>query len=132
METEMPHIATKALLAATAIHLTGAMAESLSPSLQFEAKTTTPMKSGASKAVDLKVQSWGLVGQRGRNGTAQELPLRGFYVVHLLSGAVSTAIDGQTTKRLPGDYWTVKPGATMEVTVLGEYAMLETIVVSKL
>jgi hypothetical protein len=107
------------------------MAETLSPSLEFEARTTTPMKGGAAQPAHLTVQSWGLVGQRGRNGTAHEIPLRGFYVAHLLSGAVLTAVDGQTAKRLPGDYWTVKAGSAMQVKVLGEYAMLETIVVSK-
>jgi hypothetical protein len=31
----------------------------------------------------------------------------------LRSGAVATTIDGQTTERLPGDYWTVKAGANL-------------------
>jgi hypothetical protein len=38
---------------------------------------------------------------------------------------------GQTTNHLPGDYWTVKLGATMTVKALGEYAMFETIVLAK-
>ena len=127
----MARITTKALLVAITIPLTGAMAEILSPSLEFEARTTTPMKSGVAQPAHVSVQSWGLVGQRGQNGTAQEIPLHGFYVAHLLSGSISTMIDGQTSKHLPGDYWSVKSGATMQVKVLGEYAMLETIVVSK-
>jgi hypothetical protein len=127
----MAHIATKALLVAIAIPLAGATAENLSPTMEFEGRTTTSAKSGAAQPVHLAIQSWGLIGQRGRNDTAQEIPLHGFYVAHLLSGDISTTIDGQTAKRLPGDYWTVKAGATMQVKVFGEYAMLETIVVTK-
>jgi len=57
--------------------------------------------------------------------------LRGFYTAHLLSGIISTTIDGQTTAHLPGDYWTVKPGAIMQVKVIGEVAVMETIVMAK-
>jgi hypothetical protein len=57
--------------------------------------------------------------------------LCGFYVARLVSGNISTTIDGQTSKRLPGDYWAVKAGATMQVKVLGAVAVLETIVAAE-
>jgi hypothetical protein len=103
----------------------GAMAQALLPTLLFEGNTMTPAKNDATQAVHVSVQSWGIAGQE------QELPLRGFYVAHLLSGQLSTTIGGQTTERLPGDYWTVKTGAAMQVKVIGEVAVLETIVVAK-
>ena len=65
------------------------------------------------------------------NGPTYEIPLRGFYLAHLLNGHISATIDGQTAKRSTGDYWTVKGGAAMQVKVFGEYAVLETTVVAK-
>jgi hypothetical protein len=103
----------------------GAMAQALLPTLVFEDNTTMPAKNGATQAAHVSVQSWGIAGKEN------EIPLRGFYVAHLLSGQITTTIGGQTTERLPGDYWTVKTGATMRVKVVGEVAVLETTVVSK-
>lgn len=111
--------------------LAGAMAQSLSSTQVFEGNTTIPTKGGATQAVHLSVQSWGITGERGGKGPTQEIPLRGFYVAHLLSGDISTTIDGQTTQHLPGDYWTVKAGVVMQVKVMGEVAVLETIVVTQ-
>src|SRR5437870_2779274 len=111
-------------LCAIAIPLACAIAETLAPTLVFEGTMTTPAKNGATQAVHIIVQSWGI-------GATQDIPLRGFYVAHLLSGQISTTIDGQTTEHLPGDYWTIKAGAAMRVKVVGEVAVLETIVVEK-
>jgi quercetin dioxygenase-like cupin family protein len=101
------------------------MAQALSPTLVFEGNTTTTAKNGATQTVHVVVQSWGIAGQE------HEIPLRGFYVAHLLSGQISATVDGQTTEHLPGPYWTVKAGATMRVKVVGEVAVLETTVVAK-
>ena len=103
----------------------GAIAQALSPTPVFEANTTIPAKNGATQAVHINVQSWGISGQE------QEMPLNGFYVAHLLSGQILATVDGQTRQHLPGDYWTVKAGAAMRVKVVGEVAVLETTVVSK-
>jgi hypothetical protein len=118
-------IAVTAALVAIAVPSAGIMALALSPTLVFEGNTTTPAKDGATQAVHVSVQSWAIAGQE------QEIPLRGFYVAHLLSGAISATIDGQTTEHLPGNYWTVKAGAAMRVKVIGEVAVLETTVVAK-
>ena len=59
------------------------------------------------------------------------MPLRGFYLAHVLSGEISATINGVTTRHSLGDYWAVKPGAMTQVTALGEYAMLETTVISE-
>jgi len=101
------------------------MAQALAPTPVFEASTTIPAKNGATQAVHVSVQSWGIAGPE------HEIPLQGFYVAHLLSGQILATIDGQTRQHLPGDYWTVKAGATMGVNVVGEVAVLETTVVSK-
>ena len=118
-------VAAMTALLAIAVPLAGTTAQALSPTPMFEGNTTMPAKDGATQAVHVVVQSWGIAGQE------REIPLRGFYVAHLLSGQVSSKIDGQTTGHLPGDYWTVKAGASMRVKVVGEAAVLETTVVSK-
>lgn len=116
-------IAASSVLVAIATPFAGAISQALfpSPTLLFEGNT----KTGTTQAVHIVVQSWAIAGQE------REIPLGGFYVAHLLSGAISTTIDGQTMERLPGDYWTVRAGAVMRVKVLGEVAVLETTVVSK-
>jgi uncharacterized cupin superfamily protein len=118
-------VAGTAALVAIAAPLAGAMAQALSPTPVFEGNTTVAAKDGATQAVHVSVQAWGISGQE------QEIPLREFYVAHLLSGQILATIDGQTTQHLPGDYWTVKAGAAMRVKVVGEVAVLETTVVSK-
>jgi quercetin dioxygenase-like cupin family protein len=125
----MKRVAAITALVSITIPLAGAIAQTLSPSPVFEGDTTIPTKNGAAQPVHISVQSWGLAGQK--NGAMHEIPLRGFYVAHLISGSISTTIDGQTTKQPPGAYWTVKAGATMQIKVLGESAVLETIVVAK-
>jgi hypothetical protein len=115
-------------LSALAISALGANpTEALEARPEFDAKMTTPSKQGPAQPVHVTVQSWGV----SQQNAAQEIPLRGFYVAHLLGGEIATTIDGQMTKRVAGDYWTVSPGSAMQVTVLGEFAVLETIVVAK-
>lgn len=121
----MKHIATGAALVAITVPLAGAIAQVLAPTPVFEANTTLPAKNGATRAVHVSVQSWGIADQE------HEMPLSGFYVAHLLSGQITATIGGQTTGHLPGDYWTVKPGEAMRVKGVGEAAVLETIVVGK-
>ena len=103
----------------------GAIAQDFSPTTVYEGNTTIPAKNGATQAVHVSIQSWGIAGPE------HEIPLQGFYVAHLLSGQISATIDGQTTQHLPGDYWTVKAATAMRVKAGGEVAVLETTVVSK-
>jgi hypothetical protein len=125
-------IAAITTTAAIAIPLAGTIAQTLSPTQVFEGITTTPAKkNGAIQGVHIVVQSFGIPGERGPNGPTYEVPMRGFYLAHLLGGNLSATVDGQTTQHMSGDYWAVKPGATMQVNVNGEFAVLETTVVSK-
>src|SRR6266567_7132316 len=85
--------------------------ETASPTnIVFEATTKNVDKNGAAQDVRITTQVWGFPGQ---GQAPQELPLRGFYIAHLLSGTVAATIDGQTVKYDAGAYWSVKPGATM-------------------
>jgi hypothetical protein len=87
-----------AAFVAIAGSMPGAMAQALSPTPVYEGNTTIPAKNGATQAVHISVQSWGIAGPE------HEIPVQGFYVAHLLSGQISATIDGQTTQHLPGDY----------------------------
>jgi hypothetical protein len=117
-----------AVLAALVSH---AAAKDLSPVQVFEGTTTTPARAGGTENVHLSVQSWGISGDRRGPSATREIPLSGFYIAHLLSRQLAATINGQTAVHAPGDYWTVPPAATMQVRTLGEYAVLETTVVSK-
>jgi hypothetical protein len=105
-----------------------ASSETLSPVRSFEGSTTTAARGGADQPVHVVAQSWEMSGPQSRT---HAIPLQRFYIAHLLSGAISTTIDGQTTKPSPGAYWPVKAGSTMQIRVLGEYAVVETIAISK-
>jgi hypothetical protein len=120
----MKRVAAITTLVSIAIPLVGAIAGTLSPTTVFEGNTIARAKDGATKPVHVVIQSW-------RIGATQEIPLRGFYLAHLLGGHISATIGGQTVEHLPGDYWTIKPGAAMQIKVLGQFAVLETIVVAK-
>lgn len=103
----------------------------LSPTPEFEGSATTVTRNGTTEPVHISVQSWRIGGTRGPNGPVYEIPLRDLYVAHLVNGEMWTTIDGQTIWRTTGDYWTVKPGTTMQLKVFGELALLETTVVAK-
>jgi hypothetical protein len=119
-----------AVIAAALISITGlrggAFAQALPSTPLFEGSTTTLAKNGTTQAVHVSIQSWAMNG-----GAPDKIPLRGFYVAHLLSGAISTTIGGKTTMRLPGSYWTVGAATIMQVKVVGETALLETIATAK-
>jgi hypothetical protein len=120
--------AVVALVASIAAPSDQAIAQTLEASPVFEGAITAPTKDGAAQPAKISVQSWELSNQEG---AAQEIPLRGFYVAHLLSGDIATTVDGQTAERVPDAYWTVKEGATMQVKVVSELAVLETIAATK-
>jgi hypothetical protein len=114
----------------------GVRAETLVPSEVFEGLIPTASPNAMAPASPnpiaptghVSVQTWKLSGPKD---IIHELPLQDFYVAHLLSGTIATTIDGQTTNQPASAYWTVRAGATMEVSVLSELAVIETIVVTK-
>jgi hypothetical protein len=108
---------------AIAVPAAAAAQTTLTPRSVFEDTITTTAANGTTQPVHVVVQSWEIP---KKNGTAYDLPLTGFYLAHLQSGDIATTIDGETTERQPGSFWTVKNGATMQVKVLGEFAVIET------
>ena len=80
---------------------------------------------GAARPIRINVAIW----KFARSAGAQQIPSRDFYLARLVSGDVGTVIDGVRTQRAPEDLWTVKAGSSMQVEVLGEFAVIETIAV---
>jgi hypothetical protein len=111
-----------------ALPVAAAAQTTLTPRSVFEDTIATTAANGATQPVHVVVQSWEIPKE---NGTTYELPLKGFYLAHLESGDISTTIDGETIEREPGAFWTVKTGATMQVKVLGEFAVIETTMPTK-
>ena len=64
------------------------------------------------------------------NRPPQTLPVSGFVVMSLRSGRLETIIDGTATRRAPEDFWTANEGSAVQLRVLGQNAILETITVS--
>lgn len=122
----MRHLTLGAAMLAAAPLVAALAQTALSPRSVFEG--TAPAATPGGQSVHVTIQTWAIP---SRHGQLYELPLRGFYVAHLRSGDIATTIDGQTIEREPGAFWTVKSGAAMQVKVLGEFAVLETIVPAK-
>lgn len=110
------------------IGMSGAGAATLQPTTVFEGAVPVVRTTGPAQSGEVSVQTWEI---RGAKGLVQEIPLQGFYIAHLLSGAISTTIAGQTINQPPGAYWTVTTGATMQVRLLSESVVIETITVFK-
>lgn len=67
----------------------------------------------------------------GPGKSAPEIPVRGFGVTELKSGEVETTIDGQMTKRRPGDFWVVGPGQKYAIKNLAGMAVLHAVIFTK-
>lgn len=124
----MKYLTVSVTLLAIGLVMAGAKAATVPRATLFKGVVPAAPATGPAQSGQVSVQTWELGGPKG---TAHEIPLQGFYVAHLLSGAIATTIDGQSMQQPPGAYWTVKAGATMQVKVLSEFAVIETIVVSK-
>jgi hypothetical protein len=76
----------------------------------FSSKVDVPA-GGAAAAMQVDVKDWSVT------KAGLEVPDRGFYVAQLLLGVVVTEIEGKSQTRNPGEFWTVKAGEAMKVTL---------------
>lgn len=83
---------------------------------------------GAAMPLKVEVKEWMVT----RSARAFEMPDQGFYIVHLISGQITTEIAGKTTARHPGDFWVVEKGQHMAISMQRprESAALQTIAVN--
>jgi len=91
---------------------------------QFSQTLSPPRTKGPATPLRVELKQWHLAGQ----GMPIEIRERGFYVAHLIWGNVSTEVGGTTTRRTPGDFWTVEKGSRLVITIKkpGEEALLQT------
>lgn len=94
----------------------------LVPRRRSEVTTAYLTRAGKPQQVKLILQSWGVPHTKER----LPFPEKGFFVVYLRAGAMTTIINGEEQKRLPGEFWTVPQGVEMSFDVTSETATLET------
>jgi hypothetical protein len=97
--------------------------ETLRPKDRFQLKATLTDKAGKPKTVTLSDRQWDVLG----NQRVAVFPERGFLLVQLVGGRVTTIIAGKEQKRSHGEFWTVPANAQMSVTALGEDATLQVV-----
>jgi hypothetical protein len=101
----MTRIAKTMLAAALATIGVAALAQAISPVLEFEGSTTTPSGNGTVQAVHIVVERWGVAGHRNQQGPAQQIPTNGHLALgHLLGGEMTVTLGTQATRRTTGDY----------------------------
>ena len=83
---------------------------------------------GAAVPLKVEIKEWSLT----RSARAVEISDQGFYIVHLISGRITTEIAGKATARNTGDFWTVEKGQHMTISMKRpqEQARLQTTAVS--
>ncbi len=94
----------------------------LVPKRQSEATTTFITREGRPQQVKLTVRTWGIPHTKEK----QIFPEKGFLIVYLRAGTLTTVTNGEQQKRGPGEFWTVPQGAEMSFDVTSETATFET------
>jgi len=67
----------------------------------------------------------------GPGKAGPQMPTQGFAVTELKSGTIETTIDGQTTRRKPGDFWIVRPGQRYGIKSVEAMAVLHVVIFTK-
>jgi hypothetical protein len=94
----------------------------------FDGKVSVPIAAGKTRHFHVQIRRWQLDAD---DGEGRPIPFAAFSVVTLSSGRIETTIDGKTEIRTPDEFWTVKAGSVMKVRVLGESAVLQTVIVTR-
>jgi glyoxylate utilization-related uncharacterized protein len=84
-------------------------------------------KQTAPAAAHITIRDWQIHGKQ----KTEKFPESGFLVVELLSGKVTTIINGKEEKHNPGEFWTVPAGASMSVQVTTESAAFHVLAIGK-
>ena len=92
------------------------------PIQRFEGSAQFKGKGGKTQNASVTIRQWTIPGKQ-----KMDVPERGFLLVTLRAGKVTTTIDGKEEKRRTDDFWTVAENAKMSVEAAGEAAILEVI-----
>jgi|SRR5271154_1315544 len=93
---------------------------------KFQGAATLLDMSGKSRNVHVAVHQWTILGEQ----RIPEFQERGFLLVQLLGGKVTTVIDGKEQRRAKGEFWIVPANAKMSIHATGETATLEVTIVN--
>jgi len=88
---------------------------------RFQGSTTVKDATGKPRVARLAIRHWTILGEQ----SIPEFQEKGFLLVQLLGGKVTTVIDGKEQKRSKGEFWAVPANSKMSVHATGETATLE-------
>jgi hypothetical protein len=94
----------------------------VTPRRQSEVTTTFLTRDGKPQQVKLSVRAWGIPHTKER----LSFPNKGFFIVYLRAGTMTTIINGEEQKHGSGEFWKVPQGVEMSFDVTSETATFET------
>ena len=97
-------------------------ADLVAPVNRFDGTAQFKGKGGANKNAHVTIRQWTIPGKQ-----KMDVPEKGFLLVTLRAGKVTTTINGKEDKRRTDDFWTVPENAKMTVEAAGEAAIIEVI-----
>lgn len=97
-------------------------ADMVAPVSRFDGTAQFKGKGGANKDAHVTIRQWTIPGKQ-----KMDVPEKGFLLVTLRAGKVTTTINGKEDKRRTDEFWTVPENAKMTVEAAGEAAIIEVI-----
>lgn len=91
------------------------------PVTRFQGDAHFKSKDGRTRDAQVTIRQWTIPPKQ----KVDSLPERGFLLVTVRAGKVTTTINGQQQQRRTDDFWTVPENAKMSVEATGEAALLE-------
>jgi quercetin dioxygenase-like cupin family protein len=91
------------------------------PVSRFQGDAHFKGKDGRTRDAQVTIRQWTIPPKQ----KVETLPERGFLLVTVRAGKVTTTINGQQQQRRTDDFWTVSENVKMSVEASGEAALLE-------
>lgn len=98
------------------------------PVERFETTLSLTARNGQVKTLRVVVRNWIIDSRR----TIAVFPERGFMVVELRGGDLTTVIGGQRQHRSEGEFWTVPAGTPMGLETGNDSAVIQTVSATEL
>jgi hypothetical protein len=97
------------------------------PFERFEGTVALRTKDGKVKQLQVVARNWIIDNRRN----IASFPDKGFMIVELRGGELTTVIDGKRQKRKEGEFWTVPAGSSMGVETDNDSAVIQTFAVKE-
>jgi len=98
------------------------------PIERFDTTLSLTARNGQGKTLRVVVRNWIIDSRR----TIAAFPERGFMVVELRGGDLTTVIGGQRQRRSEGEFWSVPAGTPMGVETGNDSAVIQTVSTTEL